>query len=117
MIEMLTLYHVSPQANFDSIMDFGVSPAFAQGRAKVVWMVDAEHMPWALAHVSEKRDIAVLRLLVFTLVCPKPQLRKTAWAGVFNCLTALYPTNVDHASRYLREEEDVMKVRVKSSRL
>jgi hypothetical protein len=117
MLEMITLYHVTPQANFDSIMEFGVSPAYAETRIKCVWLCDDQHLAWAMAHVSEKRDVSVLRLLVCVLAAPKIQLRRTKWAGVFQCLTALYPTNVDHASRFLRDEENVMQVRAKSSKL
>lgn len=108
MIEMVTLYHVSPRSNFDSIMEVGVSPAFSIGRKTCIWLVDFNKLPWAMAHVSERKDVSVLHLLVFTVCSPKTELRRAPWAGVYQCLSAAYPTNVSHAGDILRalEAED-----------
>jgi len=114
---MFTLYHVSPRQNFDSIMELGVSPAFSRGRRNVVWLVDYEKLPWAMAHVSEKEDVSVLHMLVFTVAAPKPELRRAPWRGVYQSLVALYPTNVAHAGDLLREIEAEAKSGRKSVKL
>jgi len=117
MLEMITLYHVTSRDEFDSIMEHGVSPAFAETRTKCMWLVDDEHLMWSLAHISSRKDISTLRLLVFVVSVPKLQLRRTKWAGVYQCFSAAYPTNIEHADVYIREEEDLMSVRKKSSKL
>ncbi|HSS95433.1 MAG TPA: hypothetical protein VLK33_00305 [Terriglobales bacterium] len=107
-MDVVTLYHVSPRSNFDSIMELGVSPAFSVGRKACIWLVEFDKLAWAMAHVSERKDVSVLHLLVFTVAPAKPELRRAPWHGVFQCLSATYPTNVMHAGDILRaiEAED-----------
>lgn len=80
----MTLYHISPASNRDSISRLGIDPVFSKGKLDVCWFVDQSKLVWAVAHCSARHSVSVDKLDVWVVETPLKRQRKTAWRGVFN---------------------------------
>jgi len=76
------LCHVTPAFNRASILEFGISPDWSQGKMHCCWFCDATRLLWALAHVSNCHCIAVSELAIFS-VDFKQRFIRTGLKGVY----------------------------------
>jgi len=106
MTETTRLYHVSPTQNVDSIKLRGISPEFAQGKRKVIWLCESKVITWAIAHVSAKRGLQVGRLSVFAAQVPNDLLIRTRWHMVYQCAEIIIVERVITVDTVLRSVEN-----------
>lgn len=93
----MTLYHVTPRDNRDSISEFGIDPARSKGKARQCWFVDDSKLLWAVAHCSARHSVSVDLLDVWSINRQIPRLRRTAWQGVFCTFCLALPDGCDPA--------------------
>lgn len=98
------LFHVSPQANLSSILEHGVLPSYSQGKRAVSWFVDRNRLPWAIAHVSDRREISVHGLMVYTVLADAPYFRRTRLFGVYTASQPLFVWSYDSAITMLQPD-------------
>jgi len=99
------LYHVSREANVNSILELGVSPAFSLGNQRVCWYVDAGRLSWAISHVSNNTGLSVAELHVFTVLADWNFFKRTRLVGVFTSSQVLFAWSVDPAISMLRPDD------------
>lgn len=100
----LTLYHVSPAKNQESILESGVLPSKARGKWKASWWVTVEKLDWAIAHVSHNHNTPVSDLLIFSITLPLSYqpiaFIKTSWRDVFRCIVPVQISEVENTASY-----------------
>jgi len=101
----LKLYHVTREANIPSIMEHGVSPAFALGNLRASWYVDHSRLSWAIAHVSQNTGLSVSELYVCQVLAAREYFRRTRFTGVFTAQRPLFVWQVDRAILSLRPDD------------
>jgi len=77
------LYHITTFDNLKGVLKHGVDPRKSQGKRRAIWIVDAERIPWALAHCSARHGVSVSQLAVVEADLPDSSLRRTRYPGVF----------------------------------
>lgn len=102
----MTLYHVSPSKNRDSIARFGIDPIFSKGKQNVSWFVDQSKLVWAVAHCSARHSVSVDKLDVWVTETPLKRQRKTSWRGVFTTPCRTLATRHVPAITLLDKERD-----------
>lgn len=103
-IETKTLYHVTPDKNRGSIAVHGIEPILATGKQKLSWFVDKSRLVWALAHCSARHNVPVSDLVVFEIPAHHiPNIRRTAWKGVYSTPCHSRPINYRKGEEYVRE--------------
>lgn len=63
--KLITLWHISPAMNAESILFKGIDPDYSTGKFKRSWFVRWYGIAWALAHVSMKKRIPIWQLACF----------------------------------------------------
>lgn len=80
----MTLYHVSPESNTNSIKKHGVNPYKSRGKQFVSWWVEWDALLWAIAHVSARHKVSVAQITVWA--APENAIgmfSRTRWVGVY----------------------------------
>lgn len=80
---MSTLYHVSPKDNLDSIYERGILPEKSRGKKQLIWLVDEQRLPWALAHCSVQHDCKVSDLMILRVVAGDKHVKRTRLSGIY----------------------------------
>lgn len=85
--KIITLYHVTP--NMDDIDYEGrIRTDKAQGTIKAIWLVAETKIPWAVAHVSKRHNVASFECYVYEVKVPRKWLKR--WRrkarGVWYCM-------------------------------
>jgi hypothetical protein len=101
----IKLYHVTREANVNSILAVGISPAFALGKLRASWYVDASRLSWAIAHVSENTGLSVAELYVCHVLAERSYFQRTRFTGVFTSKALLFAWQVDKAILALRPDD------------
>lgn len=61
----ITLWHISPMMNVESILWSGIDPRHSTGKFERCWYVRWHGLVWALAHISMKKHIPIWQLVCF----------------------------------------------------
>lgn len=69
--EIMTLWHITPIMNVDSILWSGIDPRYSTGKHEKSWYVRWWGIAWALAHISMKKHIPIWQLVCFRVKVPK----------------------------------------------
>ncbi len=94
------LYHVSSQANCESIDRDGLDPARATHGEKAVWLVSRSNVIWALAHTAAKPGRgAIETLVVYSVSVPRAKLRRFR-RGIYRTYSTVVPTSVERSGVY-----------------
>jgi hypothetical protein len=94
------LYHVTPQANFESIYRLGISPQFALRDPKRVWFVTYEIIDWAINHVSERKQLERAELHIWRVrFDAQIAMRRCPMPGVFSSVHTIWPDPVPWTPR------------------
>jgi len=67
----MTLWHISPMMNVDSILWSGIDPRYSTGKLERCWYVKWWGIAWALAHISMKKRIPIWQLACFRVRVPQ----------------------------------------------
>jgi hypothetical protein len=87
-----TLYHVTTQENYRGIhYDAAIRPDKAAGPSKSVWLVTQGRLAWALAHVSQRHQTPVNKLIVLRVFVDRQNLIKTPLVGVWRTTEPVKP--------------------------
>lgn len=76
-------YHVTHADRVESIIELGLSPAFAKGRLKAVWLADSKRIHWAIAHVAVKHNFPIADLWVALVHYDPRDLKRFRWPGIY----------------------------------
>jgi hypothetical protein len=88
----MIIYHVTPTANLQSILEQGVSPKFSRGKLPACWYVSTPQTTlWAIAHVSARHHVDANMISVFVIETDFSALKYTRWMYVYTCAVALNP--------------------------
>lgn len=101
------LYHVTPTANRMSILNIGIQPSFSTGKRAVSWFVTPSALDWALAHISEKRKIAVSELTVFLVHVSLQEMTRTRWKNVYVSSKPIGVSGLLNVKAYLNSPDGV----------
>ena len=63
----MILYHITTLDRTEGIVENGIRPDMAVGRAKVSWWVEEDWIEWAIIHVSGRHHVPTDYLVIFTL--------------------------------------------------
>ena len=63
--KLITLWHISPTMNVESILWKGIDPSYSTGKFERCWYVRWWGLAWALAHISMKKRIPIWQLVCF----------------------------------------------------
>jgi len=105
LVDNVKLYHVTREANVNSILAGGISPAFALGKLRASWYVDHSRLSWAISHVSENTGLSVASLYVCQVWALRSYFQRTRFTGVFTSKTVLFAWQVDKAILSLRPDD------------
>jgi len=104
----MKLYHVTPGRNMTRILHEGITPDKSTGRRKVVWLCTYRRLMWALAHIAEHHQVKIDDLVVFSVFTNRIETKRTAWDGVFTSDVLVKVLDVQPASYYVVEYEEMM---------
>jgi hypothetical protein len=103
--KLVTLYHVTPTANYASIAAYGIHPRYSRGKQKASWYVRADMLLWAIAHTSARHHISVERLTVYSVRSESALFLRTPWPGVYKTGIPFAAFTEKRATAYLEEPE------------
>ena len=78
------LAHATPCRRLKSIFAFGLSPAFARGKQRVVWLHSPARSAWALPHVAARHQVAAADTVLIRVRVPRSWLRRRG-RGLWAC--------------------------------
>jgi hypothetical protein len=107
--DKVTVYHVTPARNADSIHKAGISPEFSEGKEKVSWWVKEENLLWAIAHTSARHDVSVSHLIVYRVILFRQQLKATRWPGVYKTWFVIKTNYSYRAERFVEPPEFIIQ--------
>jgi len=102
---MRTLYHITLARNANSILEFGVNLEWSRGLVPVSYWVDEDRVPWALAHVSQRKRVPVNELVIAVCSHDEAELIRTRLSGVFIRRVTVYPTVIRAAAEMFPPED------------
>lgn len=93
MDRLITLWHITPAKNQESIMTFGVMPSLSEGKRMWAYWVDEDHIYWAITHVCARRNLTPDALCVCLAAVEANRIIKTCFRGVYGLDTIVRPTD------------------------
>lgn len=88
----LTLYHVTPERNWFSILQIGLKKDSSMGRLKAVWLVSKTNLAWACTHVSARHSVSPGALVVFEVRVRRRHLKRSKVRGAWYCVNDVHPS-------------------------
>jgi hypothetical protein len=85
------LCHTTPVRNLGSIRTFGLSPAFARGRMRVVWLHAPSRSRWATRHCAVRHHVADADMVLIRVAVPRAWLHRRS-RGVWWCDQVIPPS-------------------------
>lgn len=77
------LYHATHRRNLVGIVTEGISPVYATGKMKAVWLHSYSRVSWARAHVCTRHNWSEEDVVVLRLPAEVPVVRFGPVAGVW----------------------------------
>lgn len=99
-------YHVTDQATALKIIESGViDPKFSQGKNPVCWYVSRAMIPWAIAHVAQRKDVGIDQIAIFTVFSDREKVNRSSKRGVYYCAFKMKIVEMHSATIWLQREE------------
>lgn len=95
----MRLYHATPKANLDSILEHGLDPARSQGKRKAIYLHTASRREWAILHTIRRHGIGIDDVVIISVDIPRSRITRR-WRGLWSTETKITVTeaNITEAS-------------------
>lgn len=104
MRKTLTLWHISPAMNAESILHKGIDPEYSTGKFRRSWYVRWWGIAWALAHISMKKRIPIWQLACFRVKVSRESVTHFN-RNVYTCTSVVKTTHYMSSERALSQWE------------
>lgn len=104
MAKTITLWHISPAMNAESILFKGIDPEYSTSPIKRCWFVRWWGLAWALAHISMKKRIPIWQLACFRVKVLRESVTHFN-RNVYTCKSIVKTTHYLSAERALSQWE------------
>lgn len=103
----MRLYHATPKANVDSILQHGLLPSRAEGKIKGVWLHTHSKREWAVLHTQKRHSILDMDDIVLIEVnIPRSRLTRR-WRGLWTTDTIVSVREADITSAAVLSESPI----------
>jgi len=91
---LITLWHITPEKNKESILAFGVLVSLSEGRRQWSYWVEEERIYWAIAHVCARRSLVPSSLCICLATIEAKYIIRTCFRGVYGVDVVVRPSAV-----------------------
>lgn len=94
MDRLITLWHLTPVVNRESIEAFGVMPSLSEGRRQWSYWVEEDRIYWAIAHVCARRSLTPSALCICLATIEAKYIIRTCFRGVYGVDIVVRPSDI-----------------------